>query len=273
MRLERSFYRKRERPLGYEAPEQTVKEMREIKLEIGGERYGLTKPLTIPETFNILVEIKPIIETTNTFVRIIHEQKKLEPLILYNHNDGLAKDGKIRTLVFIFKEFLNSECFFIPLVKDHIIYERNFITQNKKEIEIRQFSDQGKFITDPPGYEQGEALWGYGGFYRSGCDLKDIEPIFFTPLEEDQKNTNIYLTRMKSWIKKGVYPWGEEQKPYRFMDIWEKDACLNLEALIQCGGIKVCSSMEEINLTYHSFSAKWLKPENNTLEINFKRIL
>lgn len=89
--------------------------------------------------------------------------------------------------------------------KDQAVCHFEFQSQQGNDIHINRTIVDDKVITTPPGMESGYPLWCYGGYYRPGCSLAEIEQIFFS-LEEEGGQLCANLLSSTYFKQRGIIP-------------------------------------------------------------------
>lgn len=147
---------------------------------------------------------------------------------------------------------------------DNCVYQHDFITQKG-----------GNFHRNGAAADGIYPLWGYGGYYDHGCDISQIEQIYFAVIGSKEKS-DIHLTTSTSWAQQGVIiPQTTRMRQHniRFMDQTEHP--LPLSVSIFGGGVQMPLYLgrddtgDEIYENYESFDCKTI--QENVVEITLKR--
>ena len=224
----------------------------------------------LPETLVIKAKLCPIKRPDDGLVQAIVERQgqSLPPYTLYTQSKKeLEMNGQLASIKLLFEAVLGEPLGAEILLKDSLtLFEKLFVTQAKGVQLLKQQMVDKKLIVTPPGKEGAQPLWGYGGYYRPGCDLKQIEQIFFTPFVEGQR-TGVFLTRASSVL-------GSSNSNITFMDnaslsnlagdIEAGKVTLDVSLGIDEGGFQHCRR-------YISVAFKQNDPSIPSIEITFKK--
>lgn len=152
----------------------------------------------------------------------------------------------------------------LKIKTDNCIYHHQFITQK-----------EGFFHGNAAAVDGVYPLWGYGGFYAHGCDISQIEQVYFTVMGSKEKS-DIHLTTSTSWAQQGiVIPQTTKirQRNIRFMDQTEHPPPLSVSIL---GGqvhmplyLGQDETGDEVYENYESFDYE--KIQADVIEITLKR--
>ncbi len=175
-----------------------------------------------PLWVRLRVKLKPIlIEEGNTEICYSDDHTSYHPISLYGDSEqtrkslhqsihlvyqgvGSFQDDDFSSEKLLIGSKLPQGKIVIP--EDNILYTHSFLTQSAEKIHVKtSLQKDGKIISTPPGLVQANPLWGYGGYYHEGCDLKKIEQVYFSISRTKQK-TDLQLSSYWFWQEKGANP-------------------------------------------------------------------
>ncbi|MBY0462925.1 MAG: hypothetical protein K2Q34_07070 [Alphaproteobacteria bacterium] len=158
----------------------------------------------LPKTLTIKAKILPIKGTEKTTEIVMFRQgRSFEPCMLYQGKSDMAENGLYEGVQLVFESIIDGTL--EADVLNTVLYEKRFVTQGNITHTIRQDLANKKVIVTPPGTENGQPIWGYGGYYRDSCSLDQIEQILFTPIIDGIK-TGVFLIKASVWAKGASNP-------------------------------------------------------------------
>ncbi|MBY0281708.1 MAG: hypothetical protein K2W94_06070 [Alphaproteobacteria bacterium] len=158
----------------------------------------------LPKTLTVKARILPIKESDKrTEIVMFRQDRRFEPCMVYNGKSDVAENGHYEGVQLVFESIINGTL--EMEIQNTVLYEKRFITQENITHTIHQDLVDKKVIVTPPGTENGQPIWGYGGYYKDSCSLNQIEQILFTPIIDGMK-TGVFLTRASAWTKGAPNP-------------------------------------------------------------------
>jgi hypothetical protein len=165
----------------------------------------------------------------------------------------------------------------IDSLKGRVVYEKTFKRQSASVV-MKKWVEGGQVMISPPGLKGGEPLWPYGGYYRPGCPLENIEQVIFTVTNRGE-NTTIFPTRLSHWLLKGIHPWRSPSPSQTtiFMETIEEKNAKHLKADIENGAIMlpIAYGMDpkghSLEVMYHSTHATLVDGVLGTVEITLEK--
>ena len=227
---------------------------------------------TLPEVVRLRAQLLPILITDKT-AHVVYERdgKALKYLSLYEVSDELGLNSQFQTVQLVFsglieqekdKQFclLNLDSFDLVLGQENLIFEMSFVSQiGVKKLSAMSVENEDALMITPPGILNANPVWGYGGYYREGCDLHQIEQILFT-ITRNPPNTGVHLSR------------GNRVRPgATFVD---SVSVKNLEELIEAGAAQISLNYgvdeegEGVGQFYRSYQ---ITQNNSAIDIYFKK--
>jgi hypothetical protein len=233
MRFQRCLKWPRPLPRGYYAMQTDRINTDQPTFQIGGNTdLPMTgnQSIQLPEFLKVKARINPIKHQGEDVPAVVERLgPTIKPYSIYQEHI----DYQYQAIQLVFENFLSKIEILGP--ESPVLLEKAFVVQSQGSCVLKQDVVDRKLIITPPGKENGQPLWGYGGYYQVGCDLKQIEQIFFTPMIESSK-TAVHLTKASSWVAKSVLPSAVHQKPeIKFMDEIKDEGMLNLVGEIEQG--------------------------------------
>lgn len=88
--------------------------------------------------------------------------------------------------------------------KKDSLYHHSFVHQKGGLLRLEaEIKEKGHLKITPPGEIGGYPLWAYGGVFKPGCKIEDIEQAVFT-ITEDKGGTCIKISTVSQWRQKGL---------------------------------------------------------------------
>ncbi len=235
MRFQRNLKQPRPLPRGYFAPPTDRVNVDQPTFQIGGNTdFSVIETIHLPEFLKVKARLHPIKRQGDDLFAVVERQgTALKPYAIYQEH----QDYQYQAVQLVFESFLDK-------TDRTVLYNAAFLFWTCMIVcfgscVLKQDTIERKLIVTPPGKENGQPLWGYGGYYKVGCDLKQIEQMFFMPIAQFSE-TNIHLTKASSWTAKGVMPSLTHTKPeIVFMDSLIDQGMLNLVGDIEQGKAKI----------------------------------
>ncbi len=279
MRLSKNLYPKRSYAPGYDPTDTAFVNTEEGVLTIGGDLIPSSADfLEFPKTIKVVAQVVPIAkEGESPQALMTHDlPTPYTPCNVYDNWGDIGSHGQWQGIQIIVRSVSGVPNPHLTGMEGRVIFEKRFICQNTP-ILMRKWIDNGQMIVDPPGISGGEPLWGYGGYYRTGCQLEDIEQIVFT-LGAKGRDTTVFPTRLSQWIFQGIYPWQPPKTGQKtiFMDSIPKEESSNLKTQIEQKGvvIAVAEGVDEtgefLERFYESYDVGPLDTVSNTFDILLK---
>jgi hypothetical protein len=275
MRLSKNLFQPRPYAQGYTADGTPQINTEEGILRIGGA--CVSDPIdffSFPKTINLVAQLVPIFRHEARIEGCITHDlpTPFRPCLVYDSWGDLGKNGQCERIQVVLKSMKSS------IENSHdfvgrVLYEKAFQCQNASVI-LKKWLDSGQVIVSPPGVKGGEPLWTYGGYYRPGCALEDIEQIVFTLVPKGQ-TTTVFPTRLSHWMMKGLQPWGPPHSSQAtvFVDSIPKRHSQNLKADMNQGAISlvVPYGVDEagvpLEITYYSNQVELVDSALGTVDI------
>ncbi len=248
MRFQRSLKTPRPLARGYFAPVTDRVNTDRPTFQIGGSTdIFVPDPIHVPEFLKVKARLNPIKRQGEEVFAVVEKQEVgLKPCSVYEGH----QDCQYQAMQLVFESFLSGKLSFSHITLSSsdlfrgsqdsrnkcendktILFEKSFITQQSSCV-LKQTTIDRKLIITPPGKENGQLLWGYGGYYKMGCDLRQIEQMFFTPIGQGAE-TGIHVTKASSWAAKGILP--SVKSDIIFVDTVTDEGMLNLVGDIENG--------------------------------------
>lgn len=161
--------------------------------------------MQLPEKLTVKAKLNPIKGDAKTTEIIMYRQHQgFTPCKLYESNKEIGINGCYESLQILFEAVLDKTLSDdVTVTNTSILFEKRFVTQGNITHAIHQNLVDKKVITTPPGMENGQPVWGYGGYYKESCTLDQIEQILFVPFINGTK-TDVSLARASVWTKEGT---------------------------------------------------------------------
>ncbi len=170
--------------------------------------------------------------------------------------------------------------FKVNLETDQILFKKEFPTQPQGVLHQKEFPHGDFWLTVGPNGATGERLYpllSYGGYFKSGMDLKSIEPVFALIKQGDNDTTALQLLRASELRQMGVVPprvrreGGEE---WVFCTPLKSDAMMSLAGALVSGAakIKVYDAEGIDSCLYSSIAYEQTDPHVNHITITFKAL-
>ena len=232
----------------------------------------------------------------HSFPKIIRVRAVVKPTIITNKNiqATLQYNGKVLAPENLYNSYLYSEHAGVQIdllslaevefaqdcEQQHTKNSDQLFTLPAKQVFKKDFFYQSSDVIE--NFETSEMLsylWGFGGFYKPGCKLSDIEQILFSTAihKTKDKATQIVLYRVSTWQSKGMEI-GKKLKQGSLSKAFEKtiskDAFLSLADHINNGDVTCKLLLKGLNdqQTYKSFRYSTISSQNHTYEIYFKKM-
>lgn len=223
----------------------------------------------LPEKLTVKAKVHPIKGADKTTEIIMYRQgRAFTPCVLYQSKKDIGEHGFYEGIQILFEAILNGICSDdIHINSSQPLFEKRFVTQGNITHTIHQNLVDKKVITTPPGTENGQPVWGYGGYYRESCTLDQIEQILFAPFINGTK-TDVSLVRASVWAKDTSHPNAV---------MMEEMAFTNLAGDIETGQVVLQLSMgidengAHLGQEYTSIAFQQNDPTTPYIEIIFKK--
>lgn len=222
-----------------------------------------------PENLTIKAKINPVKGNNKTAeVMMFRQGRPFDPCMIYQSKNDMGENGFYESVQILFESVLERSVADMDIMNT-VLFEKQFVTQGDLTHVIHQDLIDKKVIVTPPGRENGQPIWGYGGYYRDFCSPDQIEQILFMPVIEGVK-TRVFLTRASVWTKEG-----SRSNPRAIL--MDEISFSNLAGDIETGktvlnvSIGVDESGNRHFQQYTSFAFKQQDVSTNYLEINFQK--
>ena len=261
-------------PKGYVAPTTEAVNTHLPVFDLADSDYVPEENLlpTLPDVVRLRAQLQPIPITDKT-AHVVYERdgKALKSMPLYEVSDELGISSQLQAVQLVFSNLIEQEkdkqfCllsldnFDLVLEQENLIFVMNFVHQiDVKKLSATSIENEDALMITPPGAVNANPVWGYGGYYRDGCDLHQIEQILFT-ITRNPPNTGVHLSR-SSRVKSGA----------TFVD---SSSVKNLGELIEAGAAQISLNYgvdEEgkgVGQSYRSYRAI---QNNSEIDIYFKK--
>lgn len=228
----------------------------------------------IPQTLILRCSLRPIpLENRHIKVRLISEGEMLEEVVLYDeesvafgfdleientHWKGIALDytgigqGIYEEAPFTF--YGNN----LPFGKIEIsepLYTKPFTVETVNLQERTTTLPSGQVLTSPPGLLDSRMLRPYGGYYKEGIPLEDIQQVYYS-LTSTRDQTRVKLTSSTTLKDEHMSPpLGGKTPNYAitFNPLPQEEHYLSLPGAIAAGYAHLFVSTEWGKMTFNSF--------------------
>lgn len=261
-------------PKGYVAPTTETVNTHLPEFDLAESDYVAEENLlsTLPEVVRLRSQLRTI-PITNKSAQVIYERdgRALKAMSLYEVPDELGVNGQVQVVQLLFSNVIEQEKdhqftllsldkLDLALEKENVIFEMKFVHQTGvRKLSSMSLEDEDGLLITPPGTINANPVWGYGGYYREGLSLQQIEQILFT-ITRSPPNTSVHLSRC-SRVKAGA----------TFID---SVPLKNLEELIESGAAQISLNYgidedgKEVGQSYRSYHAT---QNNSAIDIYFKK--
>ncbi len=272
-------------------------------LSLGGheqlETFQLTDEQAWPDYITLHASLSAVpLEEAGAQVALTIAGKTFKPQSFYTietllkDDQVLGEDAQYQAIQVVYKGFghytKNSKTYLfqgdkfdnfkVDLETDQEIFRKEFPTQPQGVLHQKEFPHGDFWLTVAPNGVTGERLYplmSYGGYFKTGMDLKSMEPVFALIKQGDNDTTALQLLRASELRHMGVIPprvrreGGEE---WIFCTPLKADAMMSLAGALVSGGAKIkVYDADGIDVClYSSVTYEQTDPQANHITITFK---
>lgn len=224
---------------------------------------------TFPKMIAVHARVTPIaIANKSVKATLRYDEETLPATTLYQSNADCEYAGMQIKLLSLEKIKLDESSDFVKgdqlfHVPAEQTYTRNFVHQ---KIDVLEHFTTGN---------KNSYLWGFGGFYRPGCKLNEMEQILFS-LGAKNMRTQLGISRTSNWRKKGL----DINLRIRQAGIGKqlekaihKHDLMTLADNVTSGDVKCILALDDESLTqaYKSYNYETISSNKHNYLIHFKK--
>jgi len=313
MKFQRQMATLRGWPQGYSAPSTAFCVSDHGTWELGGgDDEVIEKTNDAPDVLKIQVEMVPkyFDVCEKTLVSYRTNNYNYHPRDLYGEpaagsNKQLEEYGRMESICLRFKNFLDqgalpggNDCELLSADNllstggnnlageqvngsgDIVLYQKDFVTQKGGVIEVQEDFVDGKFLFNPaPAGKQ--PFWGFGGFYKAGCSLADVQQVLITPFRGGAGNPlqlasdgiyicGVFFSKMQSLQQRE----GEVMLMGDFTGGQKHSLAFDIEkGAVEIAFVRGVDEMgERVLHKYKSFTFKTNDSASDLLEVSFRLV-
>jgi hypothetical protein len=281
-------------PIGYMAPSTGDVNIEPPRFLVGGgqDPGKIVGPDFMPPILILRARIMPLLRhhDGSVMAKFIKDSKAFSTISVYSTETSIARHGQHQSIELDYVGVGQIQCpetgqmipfagntFLGLALEKTTLFVKTFLSQETGTVTLTHVnSGYNRYMVYPSGLENAYPLWGYGGYYRSGIPLTQIEQIFFT-ITQKNTQTAVYLTPLSFWKEKGIFPpLGGKNGPETVVYI-DENALIVTRSLggdIEAGEVSISMSYgvdergKKLNITYKSFR---YDQKEEFVDITFKK--
>lgn len=241
----------------------------------------------IAETLVLRCALKPLpLKTQDLKAHLIVEGEPLNPALLYDEKSiafGYDREGADSHWQGIALEYTGVGqgihqgkpfCFFgnsFPsgqLETNNPLYIKPFKTENDTQKVTMTTLTTGQVMTSPPGVLDAHVLRGYGGYYKEGIPLEEIQQTYYS-LTSSHKETRVRLMS-SSKLQEQKTPPPQGGKGVLFSPSPLEEEYLSLPGAIAAGYARLSVSTDWGKTVFKSFLCESVPGSSSLINVHFK---